>query len=414
MEKLTNRIEHIKNLWFMKEPAYYIMLCMNKIEFTDTVHNIACGNGAILFKESFFDDVDDDSLEEYIKIECIRIFLKHPYQRKLPNLVASYIASNIVIGTLIPLKHVKLVKLSDILINEYNSLDSYEGTYKKIIKAFPKSNNDGVCDNTSNNGDTKNDSHPKPLPQNMQDDMAKTVSDIHKNMQQWDEDDIMINEINKILNFIDSTKQWGSICNDIKEKILAEDVKRFNYSNILKMFRASIISGTRCMTRMKPSRRFGYIQMGSRSEYTTNILVICDTSGSITEKHIAKLLGFVGGFFRCGVISIDMIQFDIKVYDKTLQRFTKSPKFIQTVSRGGTNVNDIITYVNERSTKKYDGCIIITDGFFDYDKNIWTRKNLRNTKYLWCVNDKYGYDKLKDKIDSSSRIMYMDILENNI
>ena len=37
-------------------------------------------------------------LEEKMKAEILRILLKHPYQRQLPNRVKMYIASNLTIG----------------------------------------------------------------------------------------------------------------------------------------------------------------------------------------------------------------------------------------------------------------------------------------------------------------------------
>ena len=59
MIELEKRIENLKNMWFLTEPAYYIVLVSTKIEFTKKTNNISCGGGKIFLNLEFFDSVSD-------------------------------------------------------------------------------------------------------------------------------------------------------------------------------------------------------------------------------------------------------------------------------------------------------------------------------------------------------------------
>lgn len=161
------------------------------------------------------------------------------------------------------------------------------------------------------------------------------------------------------------------------------------------------------MTRMKPNRRYGYNEMGVKTGYSSKLLIIGDTSGSMTNKMIGKYISYIGGFFKYGINEIDFIQFDVKVYDNTLQTFRKTPKMIETVSSGGTNIDDIINYAEQRSRKKYDGIIICTDGIFYVNKEKWEKSAKRNN-YMFCIYDKKQYNRLKDLFSKNINITYIE------
>lgn len=67
------------------------------------------------------------------------------------------------------------------------------------------------------------------------------------------------------------------------------------YRNALRAFRASILSQKRHLTRMRPSSRFGFEQMGSRYEFTTRLLVAIDTNGSMGTNGLARYFRILSG-----------------------------------------------------------------------------------------------------------------------
>ena len=96
---LTDRLSELRNKWFLMEPAYFMVLCTHKVEINNTMKcDIACGGGVIYLNEDMFAQRSDKYLEEKMKAEILRILLKHPYQRQLPNRIKMFVASNFVIA----------------------------------------------------------------------------------------------------------------------------------------------------------------------------------------------------------------------------------------------------------------------------------------------------------------------------
>ena len=52
----------------------------------------------------------------------------------------------------------------------------------------------------------------------------------------------------------------------------------------------------------------------------------------------------------------------------------KKPEFIEFKGRGGTIIDDIVKYINERSKTKYGACIVFTDGEFIFNNIYWKEK----------------------------------------
>ena len=73
---------------------------------------------------------------------------------------------------------------------------------------------------------------------------------------------------------------------------------KIDYRNALRAFRSSILSQKRHLTRMYPSRRFGFEQMGSRYEFTTRLLVAIDTSGSVGSDGLGRYYRIITTLFK--------------------------------------------------------------------------------------------------------------------
>lgn len=382
---ILKKIQMIKDTWFFKEPAYFIILCMMKIEETESgTNNISTNGEKIFINTSFFDRKKDKEIEEYLKIECARIILKHPTARMLPNKEMAYIASNALLHSMMQPKYVKMGNNISVLSGE-----SYEDIYIRLCK-------------------NKNDILKKL---NNSDDLIQSSEDAVKNSKYWNEDEELESIADTIIEKIKSQNNWGTLPEPIKSSIFAEKIKEPNYKSILRCFRKNIINSSKTLTRMKPNRRYGYLEMGSRVGYTSRLLFVGDTSGSMSDKMIGKYITYIGGFFRYGVPEMDFVQFDVEVYDETLQTFRKHPKMIKTVSSGGTNIDDIINYVETRSKKKYDGIVICTDGYFNIDRNKWTSAANRN-KYMFCIYDKNQYERLRKKISNNINITYIENVDD--
>ena len=384
MENILKRVQKIKDTWFLKDSVLFSILCLQKIVITnDITNNISCGKGNIYINQEFADSKTDKELEEYMKLECIRILLKHPYERMLPNKKLAYIASNALINS----------AFNFTKINIGNGLTFPETYSYEDIYNFLKKNNKGDVGDDKKTNKKKDKKKGNALPK---DDIIKSSEDADKNSSNWTEDEMISTGIDSLIEKMKDEISIGSFPNKIKSIIFAEKIKKIDYKAIIREFRKNIISSNKTLTRMKPNRRFGFLEMGSKPSYSSNVLFVGDTSGSMSDKEIGEYISLILGFFKYGFNELDYIQFDTHVYDETLQPVKKRLKNITAESRGGTDVDDIINYVEKRAKKKYGGIVICSDGGFIMDKEKWETAGLKN-KYIFCINNKQCFDMLKSK-----------------
>lgn len=176
----------------------------------------------------------------------------------------------------------------------------------------------------------------------------------------WEEDQLMQESIREKIEQVKRMNQWGSLPGKVVDEILASTIVRIDYRQILSMFRASVLSSSRKLTRMLPSRRYGFEYMGSKRDFTTELLVAIDVSGSVTNEGISQALSIINRFFKYGVENIDVIQFDYGLQGEkmTMKKALKDKFKVQ--GRGGTDFQAPIDLFLKDG---YDGLIMITDGF---------------------------------------------------
>lgn len=176
----------------------------------------------------------------------------------------------------------------------------------------------------------------------------------------WEEDQLMQESIREKIKQVKRMNQWGSLPGKVVDEILASTIVRIDYRQILSMFRASVLSSSRKLTRMLPSRRYGFEYMGSKRDFTTELLVAIDVSGSVTNEGISQALSIINRFFKYGVENIDVIQFDYGLQGEkmTMKKALKDKFKVQ--GRGGTDFQAPIDLFLKDG---YDGLIMITDGF---------------------------------------------------
>src|SRR5262249_15373593 len=172
-----------------------------------------------------------------------------------------------------------------------------------------------------------------------------------------------------------------------REKILASLRPKLNYRDVLRQFRASILSSRRRLTRMKPNRRYGFLQMGSRHEFCTKLLFAVDVSGSMGSADLERGFSVVNQFFRYGVPVIDVIQFDAVIQGevKTLRRARCE---VEAMGRGGTNFQPILDYIDAHPD--YDGLVIFTDGIAP----VPTPPKNRRTRVMWLFKSEQTYKQM--------------------
>ena len=315
------RFEKIIERWFVQEPALFVVLCSHELVPNNKIKcPIRSGCGRVEYNPDFVLEMSDMALEEALKTEAIRILLKHPYERRPDGCSgeAISIGSNLVVSDNYPLARFNLKMPVDYGFDPGLPYETYARLAEKM---------DGVSEERDANTD---------------------LSEL------WDDDPLQVALINGIIEGITS---WGSLAGDLAEHVKASSRASIDWKKVLFGFRAQVLSQDRHLTRMKPSRRTGFDNMGSVRQFTSKLLIALDVSGSVSSEAIGYFLGVVNSAFKYGITAIEVIQFETIV--TVSQTINHAMKDVIAVGRGGTDFQAPVDYAAERD---FDGLVIVTDG----------------------------------------------------
>lgn len=201
----------------------------------------------------------------------------------------------------------------------------------------------------------------------------------------WEEDPLFSERINCAISEADNNS-WGTLPGNIQELIKASAKAALNLMRKLEMFRASILSTGQCCTRMRPSRRYGWSQMGRLHPYCSRLLLGIDTSGSIENEDLRKFFSIINSFFSVGFPEIDVLMFDVKIYLPVV-KLRSVRNTVTVVGRGGTDFTEVLGYF--RDNLQYDGLIMFTDGYAFSPIPVMPP----GRKVLWALKDRTCYEK---------------------
>ncbi len=225
----------------------------------------------------------------------------------------------------------------------------------------------------------------------------------------WGEDVIQNQRIESYVVEAIQQKSWGTTPHDIVQQIEIEYKKNYpDCKRILKYLNAKIKQTNRVLTRTKPSRRFGFSQMGSiYKPRPSKLLVFIDSSGSIAPKLLKRFLLTIKSIFSRTIKEIDMFFFDTELKSKEpIKTKIYNMHKIDVIGRGGTNFECIFEYI-KKNQNKYDGILIFTDG---YAPEVNLKYKLR-TKLCWIIYDNEGVQPWMKKIGLCS-IMQKKVAKN--
>ena len=393
-------LSQIAGDWFLTEPLMFAAWCTHTLEENTKMSvPMRTGKMRIEYNPDVMKSWTRVEIEERLRFEVVRILLGHPYQRqpykakKATLGVASDVtltASYHRIGTIKPPSGLQYEK--GLCFEEYYAI--VEAYLDKNLKSL-KYEIEGLIDDggggASDDADTGGESGGESLPSKSEDkqmsldeledalssilnddedeendsgdsddeELKEIAEGAEESAELWEEDQLAQEQIKDMVRRAQRSKQWGSIGGGLKDEIEATTIVRIDYRTILSGFRASVLSSKRRLTRMIPSRRYGFQYMGSKREFATRLLVAIDVSGSVDDKQVAQALSIINRFFKYGVENVDVIRFDVEVHGEPLS-MKKAQKSIQIEGRGGTDFQEAIDYFLDN---RYDGLIMITDGY---------------------------------------------------
>ena len=413
------RIQQETEQWFLTEPLFFTVYCTHRLKMNANMQcALRSGQGRIEYNPEIIEGVKDMELSAMLRVEMIRILLQHPYARQPLGCkpMVLQMASDMVIS---PAYHFGFLDMTRPEQYGLPSGQHYEWYAKRLCEMGVHRDGDKPSEGNSCTNKQKGEDVSEPSKEG--NNQAQNISQGSLGPEQgqsleqrlaeddgtdytalWEEDSF---QSRLITDIVQSTTQWGSIPGYMVELIKKAADGKIDYRNVLRMFRSSILSQKRRLTRMRPSRRFGFEQMGSRYDFVTRLLIAIDTSGSVGSEELGRYFRIITTFFKYGVQEIDVLMFDCTVQGKPikLDEAKKNKQEFKVKGRGGTNFQAPIDYVKEYPN--YDGLIIITDG---YAVTPEVPPHL-STKLLWVIDNENSYKQNYSSLRKTGRVCLMQL-----
>ena len=152
---------------------------------------------------------------------------------------------------------------------------------------------------------------------------------------------------------------------DYIEELFKVKPRIFNWKSYFRRFLGSVIDIELKKTRQRENIRFPEAS-GTKHRRKSQIFVVVDTSGSISEKDLCDFFSEIHHIYKSGVV-IDICEIDTKI--NRIYRYNGKWD-MKASGRGGTILSESISYVNEHR-RDYTSCVIFTDGYCDVDFKIY-------------------------------------------
>lgn len=399
-----DRIKKIGERWFLTEPLLFAVYCSHVFVENNAIEvPMRTGNMKIEFAPKILDKIADDVLAEYMKIEMFRILLKHPYQRQPPFAAKALLtmASNITIADVYDVSREVKKQMngteqklpSGLCFEEYYNLllqsatpnsgksggepqktDSGSGRGDKSGQGEGGQDGNGSgqegdgesggssSQNGAGSGGGNGDASGQGL-RGKSGGKGAGNSQEHRNSQiseLWEDNEEACCSINEFIEVATASNNWGTVAGKLQGLIKASLKVDMDYRKMLSLFKTSVISSRRRLTRMRPNRRSGFDAMGSRYELSTNLLIAVDVSGSVTDRSLQFFFSVINRLFKYGVEKLDVLQFDAQIQGE-IEPLKKARRTVKIMGRGGTSFQPAADYYCDHP--EYDGLIYFTDGY---------------------------------------------------
>lgn len=400
---IKQRLKNITEFWFLTEPLLFAAYCTHELIANNQIKiPLRTGQQRIEYNPTIIEEFSDKQIMEYLKIEVIRIILKHPYQRlpPFPNRKILTYASNITIADSYKTS-VLLPRVNQWPLPKNLCFEEYYNKVFAILSTPPEENANSEesiippdFSPPSSDEDMESDSESSGSNASSQKTTTNKGGFNEQSSEEqlsalWEEDEDICCDINDIIEIAEASNTWGTLSGNLIEIIKASKVIALDYRKILSLFKTSILSSKRSLTKMRPSRRFGFAYMGSRYNLSTNLLIAVDVSGSVTSNSLRNFFSVINRFFKNGIEKLDVIQFDHELKTKEPIPFKKAKQEVKIIGRGGTSFQPAADYYC--SHPEYDGLIYFTDGYAP--EPVFNTK--RPIDVLWIFTSKREYEKHK-------------------
>jgi len=156
-----------------------------------------------------------------------------------------------------------------------------------------------------------------------------------------------------------SSRGFGNMHESVKQTIMRFINGIIDWRAVLRNFVGQSQRSNRSNTVKRINRRFPYIHPGRKTNYSADIAIAVDQSGSVDDEMLAQFFGELNNLSK--LVNFDIVPFDTEVGVEHITTWKKGQKYskAQRVMCGGTDFDAPTKFVN--GNKKYDGLIVLTD-----------------------------------------------------
>lgn len=159
----------------------------------------------------------------------------------------------------------------------------------------------------------------------------------------------------------DSSNSWGSVPSEMRAKIREMISNEVDWRAVLRTAVGNKKRAGRDTSVRRLNRKYPGVHPGTRRKYTSSWAVYVDQSGSVDDESLALLFGELSSFAKH--TSFDVYYFDTEVDEENKFTWRKGQKIAPKRTRcGGTDFSAPTEHVHKH-TDKYDGYVILTDGY---------------------------------------------------
>lgn len=413
------RLQQVAEQWFLTEPLLFAVYCSHRLTINPVIScAMRTGQGRIEYNPAIINECEPHQIDELLRVEAFRILLGHPYTRQPIGCSAQirHMASDMVMASAYKFTTIELGQPADHGLPEGEHYEWYarrlnetDSPLSLTMLGTPKDDDASAGDDLSisDKDPQETSTGNSPVGGGGNADVIESTAlgnteGDNSYAALWNEDAFNANQVNDIIR---ATTRWGSIPGSMVGLIQRAAEGRIDYRNVLRGFRASVLSTKRRLTRMRPSRRFGFEQMGSQCDFVTRLLIAIDTSGSVDSEDLGRYFRVITTFFKYGIQQVDVIMFDVEIQGKLmkLNEYNCDQSQFTVSGRGGTNFQAPIDYAVENGP--YDGLIIITDGWAEAPV---IPPHMR-TKLLWIIDNEKAYKQQYAALRKSGRVCLMQL-----
>lgn len=345
----------IKNV-LIKQPFYGLFVMGLNKQFSDKTETARVGidgiNPVLLINKDFWYGLNDEWKEAIIIHECNHLLLQHlttnwDYLRKQNAKVLNQ-AFDCEVNSYIP-----TLQTSPSCYPGAFGLENAKGSlyyYEKLIEQENK--NKGKDPDPNKQEPQLTDDHSWE---------SEFTSEAQRQLVQQQIDSHAKNTAEQV------QKNCGSIPGQFKEyidELFKVKPRIFDWKQYFRRYLGSIIDVELKKTRKKESLRFPDCA-GIKHKRKSQILVVVDTSGSISRNDLCDFFSEINHIYKAGAV-IDIIENDTRIQ----RQYRYDGKWdMQASGRGGTILTDAVNYYNSHR-RDYSSCIFFTDGYCDVNFKI--------------------------------------------